>query len=64
MIDSGIATHIMRGFTVSSELSYCIVTSIRGNELMPNVFVVGSGIRINCLLDTGAQVSTIAVVLQ
>ena len=64
MIDSTIATHIMLGFTVSSELSYSIVTSVRGNELMPNVFVVGSGIRINCLLDTGAQVSTIAVVLQ
>ena len=27
---------------------------------MPNVFVVGSGVRINCLLDTGAQVSIIA----
>ena len=27
---------------------------------MLTVFVVGSGIQINCLLDTGAQVSTIA----
>ena len=64
MIDSSIATHIMRGFIVSSELNYSIVTSVRGNELMPNVFVVGSGIRINCLLDIGAQVHNCRVVLQ